>query len=58
MLLSHEDEQNHPYWYARVVYIFHVFVQVRRDIYSRFSTPTRMNMIFVRWFARDVNYPS
>ena len=40
MLLSHEDMQIHPYWYAHVVYIFHVFVQERKDISSHFLEPT------------------
>ena len=58
MVLSHEDEKTHLYWYARIIYIFHVFVQVRENIYSPFSQPTQMNMLFVWWFGRDVNYPS
>lgn len=58
MVLSHEDERVHPYWYARVVYIFHVMVQHRKNLSSTFSSATRMNVLFVRWFRRDVNYPS
>ncbi|EGN92104.1 hypothetical protein SERLA73DRAFT_66319, partial [Serpula lacrymans var. lacrymans S7.3] len=27
MLLSQEDEHIHPYWYARVIEIFHVMVE-------------------------------
>lgn len=50
MVLSHEDEQTHPYWYARVVYIFHVMVQHCADETSMFSPPERMNVLFVRWF--------
>jgi hypothetical protein len=30
MLLSHEDDTSdpHPYWYARVIGVFHIFVQM------------------------------
>ncbi|KAF9241994.1 hypothetical protein BU15DRAFT_38310, partial [Melanogaster broomeanus] len=45
MVLSHEDERTHPYWYARVVLIFHVNIP--------YSTPTRMDVLFVRWLRRD-----
>ena len=59
MVLSHEDERVHPYWYyARVVEIFHVMVQSCKNAYSLFSAPSRMNVLFVRWFRRDINYPS
>ncbi|KAG6380707.1 hypothetical protein JVT61DRAFT_5085 [Boletus reticuloceps] len=58
MVLSHEDERSHPYWYARVIHIFHVMVQHRENTGSPFSAPMRMNVLFVRWFGRDVNYPS
>lgn len=58
LVLSHEDEKTHPYWYARIVHIFHVMVQHRNNPSMVFSVPTRMNVLFVRWFRRDVNYPS
>ena len=58
MMLSHEDERTHPYWYARVVHIFHVFVQVRENMYTPFSEPTWMNVLFVWWFGHDMNYSS
>ena len=58
MMLSHEDERTHPYWYARVVHIFHVFVQVCENMYTPFSEPTRMNVLFVRWFGCNMNYLS
>ncbi|KIJ58068.1 hypothetical protein HYDPIDRAFT_103322 [Hydnomerulius pinastri MD-312] len=58
MVLSHEDEKTHPYWYARVIYVFHVMVEGRENLYSRFSTPVRKNVLFVRWFRRDSNFPS
>ena len=58
MVLSHDDERSHPYWYARVIHVFHVMVQHREDTTSQFSSPTRMNILFVRWFRQDVNYPA
>ena len=56
MLLSHEDDDDrHPYWYARVIKIFHVDV-----CYFGGSTgaviPTRMDVLFVRWFGRDIDF--
>ncbi|KIJ14903.1 hypothetical protein PAXINDRAFT_23838, partial [Paxillus involutus ATCC 200175] len=53
MVLSHEDERTHPYWYARVVLIFHVNVEYRKDPRSPYSSPTRMDVLFVRWLRRD-----
>lgn len=58
MVLSHENERSHPYWYARIIHIFHVMVQHRDGPGSLFSAPVRMDVLFVRWFRRDVNYPS
>ena len=58
IVLSHENERSHPYWYARVIHIFHVMVQHRDGPGSLFSAPVRMDVLFVRWFRRDVNYPS
>ena len=58
MVLSHEDMQTHPYWYARVIHIFHVMLQCRDDPSMPFSAPTRMNVLFVHWFCHDINYPS
>ncbi|KIJ57919.1 hypothetical protein HYDPIDRAFT_141904 [Hydnomerulius pinastri MD-312] len=58
MLLSQEDERTHPYWYARVVRIFHVMVEHRHDRRSPYSQPTRMDVLFVRWFQRDSNLSS
>ena len=52
MLLSHEESNDevdaHPYWYARVIGIFHVNV-----IHNGSTLPKRMNFLWVRWFGRD-----
>ncbi|KIJ10138.1 hypothetical protein PAXINDRAFT_16841 [Paxillus involutus ATCC 200175] len=34
MVLSHEDEQTHPYWYAHVVHIFHIMVCSHKNVFS------------------------
>ncbi|KAH7921017.1 hypothetical protein BV22DRAFT_1107414 [Leucogyrophana mollusca] len=56
MVLSHEeDDARHPYWYARVIRIFHVNVRdYGEDAES--SAPQRMNFLFVRWFGRDTAF--
>jgi len=59
MVLSHEDEETdpHPYWYARVVRIFHVFVQFTDPA----TSPTkiqRMDVLWLRWFGRNLELKS
>ena len=55
LLLSHETDSEldrHPYWYAWVVKIFHVYVRY----YSRDSQSHDLkciDILFVRWFGRD-----
>ncbi|KIJ11124.1 hypothetical protein PAXINDRAFT_15944 [Paxillus involutus ATCC 200175] len=56
MVLSQEDERSHPYWYARVTLIFHIMVEYRKDPTSTYSRPSRMDVLFVRWFQRDTNF--
>jgi hypothetical protein len=59
MVLSHEDEAEenpHPYWYARVIGIFHFNVRhVGPD--SKSSDTQRMDVLWVRWFGRDLSAP-
>jgi len=59
MVLAHEDEKEnpHPYWYARVIGIFHVFVQCT-DPTARMAKPQRMEALWVRWFGRDLDLKS
>ncbi|PCH41840.1 hypothetical protein WOLCODRAFT_86181, partial [Wolfiporia cocos MD-104 SS10] len=59
MVLAHEDDQDHnanthPYWYARVIGIFHVMVE-HTGIYSTSKRPCRMDFLWVRWFGRDLS---
>ena len=58
MVLSHQEEHSHPYWYAQVIHIFHVMVQEWENLASLYSTPECIDMLFVCWFGWDVNYPS
>jgi hypothetical protein len=59
MVLSHEDhdensENDHPYWYARIVGIFHVMV-VHKGVASSSREPKKMEFLFVRWFGHDMD---
>jgi hypothetical protein len=58
MLLAHEDEEStqtaHPYWYARVLGIFHVYaIRAGASLHQE-----RMEFLWVRWFGRDLSYKS
>lgn len=50
MVLSRDDP--HPYWYARIVGIFHAMV-VRIGAKSNSREPKKMEFLFVRWFGLD-----
>ncbi|EJD50312.1 hypothetical protein AURDEDRAFT_58653, partial [Auricularia subglabra TFB-10046 SS5] len=50
MMHSPEERRNaHPYWYARVLDIFHVNV-LRGDTPA---PPPRFNILWIRWFGED-----
>lgn len=56
MVLSHEDlekdlENPHPYWYARVIGIFHVDIRYNGPEIAN-QQPKRIDFLWVRWFAR------
>jgi hypothetical protein len=57
MVLAHEDEgeedERHPYWYAKVLGIFHVNIRVSGDIEVE-----RMDFLWVHWFGRDPDHSS
>jgi hypothetical protein len=56
MLASAEDQglrTSHQYWYARVVKVIHVDVYRTSDYIPK---PTRMDILWVRWFGRDPEY--
>jgi hypothetical protein len=50
MVLSQDD--NHPYWYARIIGIFHVMV-VHKGCDSTLHEPQKMEFLFFRWFGYD-----
>ena len=59
MVLSHEDAENpHPYWYARVIGIFHAYIQYCEPELQDGVTPQRIDFLWVRWFARNKNLKS
>jgi hypothetical protein len=49
MVLSGDDMQ--PYWYARIIGIFHTMVLQTGQSKSR--EPKKMEFVFVRWFGID-----
>ena len=59
MLLSHEEMSDngdaHPYWYARVIGIFHVDV-LHTGPYSKSPYKQRIDFLWVRWFGRDMTF--
>jgi hypothetical protein len=58
-VLSGETPENsadpHPYWYARVIGIFHAQV-LHVGPQSKSSELQRMEFLFVRWFGNDMDY--
>jgi hypothetical protein len=58
MVLSCEDgEDVHPFWYARVVKIFHVFVYHlgSPQVEHTPTEPQRMDVLWVCWFGLDAD---
>ncbi|KAF8955983.1 hypothetical protein BDZ97DRAFT_1672464, partial [Flammula alnicola] len=54
MLPSFEDDHHtHPYWYARVLGIYHANV-----FYGQAPKAERVDFLFVRWFGRDMEWNS
>ena len=53
MVLAREDETEHPhpYWYARILGVFHMNVRQGQRV-------QRMDILWVRWFGRDLEEPS
>jgi hypothetical protein len=58
MLLSQETDANrHPYWYARVIGIFHVNVRyLDGRSHNQETHPSRIEVLFVRWFGRNLDH--
>ncbi len=50
-----ENEDPHPYWYARILGIYHANVRyIGRKHTQLSSEPKCMEFLFVRWFGRDL----
>ncbi|KAH9911513.1 uncharacterized protein B0H18DRAFT_842680, partial [Fomitopsis serialis] len=61
LLAPHEDDEDdnangHPYWYARVIGIFHLNVK-HRGFLSKSKSAQRMDVLWIRWFGRDTTAP-
>jgi hypothetical protein len=57
MVLSHEDDDDqHPYWYAQIIRIFHVEVWDCND--GAMEKPRRMEFLFMRWFGCNAKFLS
>jgi hypothetical protein len=52
MVLSRDDDDGHPYWYAHIIGIFHTMV-VHMGQKSMLQEPKKMEFLFVRWFGLD-----
>ena len=61
VVFTHKDDNDnanaHPYWYARVMAIFHADIQCRNPE-SRTVDTQHMDFLWVRWFRRDLDYCS
>ena len=57
IVLSYEDREDvHPFWYAQVIKIFHVFVIHHRSAPQVEQTPIEpkhMDILWVHWFRLD-----
>lgn len=47
------DDAHHPFWYARVLGIYHANTYIGPNSGNR---PERMDFLFVRWFGRDPDW--
>ena len=63
MVLSHEGDMNseettwHPYWYAKVLSIFHIDVQHHGGICSD-PKSQQMDLLWVHWYGHDTSIHS
>lgn len=58
MMLALEDERDsHPYWYARVIGIYHVLVRDKNDS-NNANVSKQIDFLWVRWYGFDREYRS
>jgi hypothetical protein len=54
MVLSQEDDMNaHPYWYARIIGIYHTFVR-----HESSPDPILIEFLLIRWYGLDLDRSS
>ncbi|KAG2336123.1 hypothetical protein BDR05DRAFT_897160, partial [Suillus weaverae] len=56
MVLARDQEDSHPYWYARVIGIFHTNIRYMRQ--GACPAIKRVDFLWVQWFARDITAPA
>ena len=55
MILASEDQTNYPYWYGRIIGIFHANVVYNgEESTQRSDKPQKMQFLWVWWFGRDL----
>lgn len=54
MTLSHEDDTQHPFAYARILGIFHA--DVVRNVPDASTIPKSIDFLWVRWYEIDMTY--
>lgn len=60
MLLAHEDDDEageDPFWYARVLSVFHVHVCLASSFPSIPDKLEKLDVLWVRWYRRDATAP-
>ncbi|KAI0629503.1 hypothetical protein C8Q77DRAFT_1065419 [Trametes polyzona] len=57
VLLSQDPQDDYPYWHARVIAIYHA--RVRHTAPGSVNNDwRRVDLLWVRWFARDLSQPT
>jgi hypothetical protein len=51
---AEDNEDPHPYWYARILGIYHANVRYVGPDCTISRDPQRMEFLFVRWFGREL----
>ena len=57
VIAGEDDEDSHPYWYARVIGIFHADVRYRNPLDDVVDT-WPMEFLWVRWLERNLSQRS
>ncbi|KAF5384836.1 hypothetical protein D9615_000907 [Tricholomella constricta] len=54
MTLSHQDDTDHPFAYARILGVFHA--DVTHNVPGNSRVPVSIEFLWVRWYRRDPTY--